>query len=108
RILSGIGILAAGLTITVTAHAESFRVLSSWDGSYVQTEVLENFLEQIEKASDGQVSVQMMGPETIPPFEQLDAATGGLVDMLYTHGAYHNNATSVGMALDALTNGTPE
>lgn len=89
-------------------QAEALKVLSSWDSSYVQTQVVEQFMDKLKTASDGSMTLQMFGPETVPPFEQLDSATSGLMDMLYTSGSYHSNVTAIGVALDALYDSTPE
>ena len=108
RLWSALALSLPLLFANKVVQAESFRVLSSWDGSYVQTQVVEQFLEKLKTASEGQIELQMFGPETVPPFEQLDSATGGLMDMLYTNGAYHNNVTTVGLALDGLFESTPD
>ncbi len=99
------GLLAAMLLApAVPAAAQDFRVLSSWDASYAPVEnVLDPFMEKLEAASDGTIRLSRAGPETIPPFEQLDPVSRGLFDMLFTNGAYHYNDTAVAMALDALT-----
>jgi TRAP-type C4-dicarboxylate transport system substrate-binding protein len=84
-------------------EAQDLRVLSSWDASYAPvTEVLEPFMEKLAEESDGALTLTRFGPETIPPFEQLDPVSRGLFDMLFTNGAYHYNDTAVAMALDAM------
>lgn len=100
--------LLIGLTISQMLSAEQFRVLSSWDDSYepvVQT--LGGFLDRLEEESGGEITSSVSGPETFPPFVQLDPVSRGLMDMLFTNGAYHYNDTAVAMSLDSLI-GDPE
>lgn len=97
------GAALMALLAPVAAHSQDMRVLSSWNESYAPvTEVLDPFLERLEAESGGALSLTRFGPETIPPFEQLDPVSRGLFDMLFTNGAYHYNDTAVGMSLDAL------
>lgn len=101
RIAQGAALTA--LLAPVAAYSQDLRVLSSWSESYAPvTEVLDPFLERLEQESGGALSLARSGPETIPPFEQLDPVSRGLFDMLFTNGAYHYNDTAVGMSLDAL------
>lgn len=91
------------LCIAGTAQAQDLRLLSSWDQSYAAVgEVLMPFIEALEQGTTGDLSVNVVGPETIPPFEQLDPVARGLFDMLYTNGAYHFNDIAIGMSLDAM------
>lgn len=100
--------VAAAATIVLggSAQATDLKVLASWDPSYAAVgKVLEPFLEKMESEVTD-VDITLMGPETVPPFEQLDPVARGLFDMLYTNGAYHFNDIGVGMALDAMTGDT--
>ncbi|SFP90988.1 TRAP transporter substrate-binding protein DctP [Tranquillimonas alkanivorans] len=97
------GIAVAATVAPMAAHSQDLRVLSSWSESYAPvTEVLDPFLEKLEEESGGSMTLTRFGPETVPPFEQLDPVSRGLFDMLFTNGAYHYNDTAVGMSLDAL------
>lgn len=97
------GLAVAAAVMPLTAQAQDLRVLSSWGESYAPvTEVLDPFLEMLEEESGGSLTLTRLGPETIPPFEQLDPVSRGLFDMLFTNGAYHYNDTAVGMSLDAM------
>ncbi|MCT4685599.1 MAG: TRAP transporter substrate-binding protein DctP [Roseicyclus sp.] len=97
------GVAVAAAVLPFAAQAQDMRVLSSWGESYAPvTEVLDPFLELLEEESGGSLGLTRLGPETIPPFEQLDPVSRGLFDMLFTNGAYHYNDTAVGMSLDAM------
>ncbi|HCU89370.1 MAG TPA: C4-dicarboxylate ABC transporter substrate-binding protein, partial [Gammaproteobacteria bacterium] len=50
----------------------------------------------------GEITVRITGPGAIPPFEQLQPTSAGLVDILFTHGAYHIGESGIGMALNAI------
>lgn len=99
------GILAAaiGLIHASAATAESLRLLSGWDSSYAPVEaVIDPLMERITEATDGAITITRFGPETIPPFEQLDPVARGAFDLLVTNGAYHYNQTAASMAMEAL------
>ena len=86
-----------------TAFGAEFRVLSSWDKSYpVVPKFLEVFLKNVETASNGDMKFIMRGPETVPPFEQLQPVSSGAFHLLLTHGSYHIGQTPYLLSLDAL------
>lgn len=94
---------AIGLAQVGAAAAEELRLLTSWDTSYAPVEaVIDPLMDKITEATDGALTVTRFGPETIPPFEQLDPVARGAFDMLVTNGAYHYNQTAASMALEAL------
>jgi TRAP-type transport system periplasmic protein len=104
HLLSGLLITTAIAISAPQAIAEDFRMLTGWDTSYAPvTAVLDPFMQRLQEDSDGNVNITRSGPETIPPFEQLDPVSRGLFDMLFTNGAYHYNETSIGMTLDAVS-----
>ena len=91
-----------------SASAEEFHLLSSWSPAYVgHAEIAGRFADQLRRSSKGKITVRITGPEAIPPFEQLQPAAAGLVDLLFTHGAYHTGESGIGMALNAMT-GEPQ
>ena len=76
------------------SYAADFRVLSSWDQTYlVRPKFLEVFLKNVGTASKGDMKFTVSGPETVPPFEQLQPTGSGVFQMLLTHGAYHIGQT---------------
>src|SRR5690606_6647216 len=56
------------------AHAETkLRALSAWATSLPSVpDVFYKFQEAATKASNGEITFQNTGPETVPPFEQLE------------------------------------
>lgn len=98
-------ILAAG---AIPARAETLTMLSSWDESYNAVPVFaQGFAEKLAENSGGELTVELRGPETVSPFEQLQPVSAGLFDMLFTHGAYHLGETAMAFGMDAV-NDDPE
>lgn len=88
-------------------QAQNLRLLSSWDSSYAAvSDVLMPFIKTLKEETTDDIGISVMGPETVPPFEQLDPVGRGLFDMLFTNGAYHFNEIAVGMTLDAMGGNT--
>lgn len=87
----------------VSAQATDLRLLSSWDRTYaIVPSVTEAFMDMVAEASDGDTTITMIGPEAVPPFEQMQPVANGVFDMLFTSGAYHANTLAVGMVMDAV------
>lgn len=101
-----VGLCAAALGAALAvapAHAERLTLLSSWDTTYNAVPVfVDAFIERVSDLSDGDITITMVGPETVPPFEQLQPVSAGLFDMLFTHGAYHLGETAMAFGLDAV------
>jgi TRAP-type C4-dicarboxylate transport system substrate-binding protein len=87
-----------------TVFATEFRALSSWDQTYpVRPKFFEVFLKNVEKASKGDMTFRVSGPETVPPFEQLQPVSSGVFQVLFTHGAYHVGQTPYLTSVEALS-----
>lgn len=94
--------LAATL-VAGSAQAKDMTLLSSWDESYNAVPVFaQGFAERLEEKSDGELNINLRGPETVSPFEQLQPVSTGLFDMLFTHGAYHLGETAMAFGMDAV------
>jgi TRAP-type transport system periplasmic protein len=99
-----IAVAAAGSLHAAPLSAVEFRALSSWDQSYLPRTVLfEKFLKNVEAASNGDMKFRVSGPETVPPFEQLQPAGSNVFQFLFTHGAYHFGTTPYLVAVEGLT-----
>jgi TRAP-type C4-dicarboxylate transport system substrate-binding protein len=97
------GMLVAAVAFAGAAQARSLTMLSSWDSSYNAVPVFaEGFINELKERSDGELNVSMRGPETVPPFEQLQPVSAGMFDFLFTHGAYHLGETSMAFGMDAV------
>ncbi|MBC7286388.1 TRAP transporter substrate-binding protein DctP [Hoeflea sp.] len=92
----------------ISAQSREMRLLTGWDDrSEVVTQVVVPLMDALEAAAEGDLTLQRFGPETIPPFEQLDPVGRGVFDFLFTNGAYHYNQSAVAMAVEAF-DVTPE
>jgi len=85
------------------AGAADIKVLSSWNkdnwGSYAP---LVRFMETVKQIGGDKIKFVVSGPEVVPPFEQLQPASAGVFDMLFTHGIYHGGSKGLGFAFDAV------
>lgn len=96
--------LAFFLSSAATVQAaETIRLLSSFGENVKPTYAnLLIFQKQLEEVSNGEMVIEIAGPEAVPPLEQLQPVTAGAFDMLYTHGAYHSGSKGLSQALDAI------
>lgn len=91
-------LLAAG-----AAQAVELQFLRSWSERYLGTEQMaDEYARMIEDASGGEITVNLIGPDTVPPFEQLEPVQAGAFDMLFTHGAYHAGTTTLVIGVDTV------
>ena len=95
----------AGLSLSAgPAAAVEFRALSSWDQSYVPRKALfEKFLKNVETSSKGDIKFNVSGPETVPPFEQLQPTGSNIFQVLFSHGAYHFGTTPYLVAVEGFS-----
>lgn len=88
---------------TTQAMATELRMLSSYDQSTAYSrEIAQRFINEVEANQDADLTIQLTGPDVVPPFEQLQPVAAGVFQLLYTHGAYHTNTTGVGAAMDGV------
>jgi TRAP-type C4-dicarboxylate transport system substrate-binding protein len=95
--------IAVSVTAASGAQAADLRLLSSWDKTNPAVAALaEPFAKGVETATKGSIKFIISGPETVPPFEQLQPVSTGVFQMLFTHAVYHYGTTGIAMGLDAL------
>lgn len=98
-----------GAAVFATAEAADYRMLMSWDQNYPMRKLLvEPFIKRVDEGSKGSVKLRLSGPETAPPFEQLQPTGSGVFHFLFTHGAYHFGTTAHATAVEALSGGLDE
>jgi TRAP-type C4-dicarboxylate transport system substrate-binding protein len=104
QLIRAIAAFAALVVVPATqAFGADFRLLASWDKNYPGvTHIAEPFIKNVEAATKGRMKLIMSGPETVPPFEQLQPVGSGAFQFLFTHGAYHFGTTPFLAALEAL------
>jgi TRAP-type C4-dicarboxylate transport system substrate-binding protein len=95
--------LSLAVSAIAAAQAETIKLLSSWGEndkpSYANTLL---FKKNVEAISGGKITVEISGPEVVPPFQQLQPVSAGVFDVLYTHGAYHAGAKGLALGADAI------
>jgi TRAP-type C4-dicarboxylate transport system substrate-binding protein len=95
--------IALSVGIAGGAQAADLRFLSSWDKTNPAVgTIAEAFTKGVEGATKGSVKFIISGPETVPPFEQLQPASTGVFQMLFTHGIYHYGTTGMAVGMDAV------
>jgi TRAP-type C4-dicarboxylate transport system substrate-binding protein len=96
-------VFATSLALTFSAQAADVRLLSSWDRTNPAVSTLaEAFTKGVETATKGNIKFLVSGPETVPPFEQLQPVSTGVFQMLFTHGIYHYGTTGMAVGMDAV------
>jgi len=79
------------------------KVLSSWGQEYLYVrEFLIPYVDRLNKKSAGKLQVSWLGPEAVPPFEQLKPLSTGVFDVLFTHPAYHMGEVALGVSMDLV------
>lgn len=79
------------------------RMLTTWDDRYPgQTVICERYADMLEEASGGDIAVDVFGPETIPPLEQLEPVQNGLFQVLCTYPGFHSGTTTLVTGLDSI------
>lgn len=78
-----------------------WKVLTSWGPNYKPYEYqLVRWMNAINKELKGRLQVTAVGPEAVPPFEQLKPLRAGIFDVLWTHSAYHAGDIGLGIGMD--------
>jgi TRAP-type C4-dicarboxylate transport system substrate-binding protein len=96
-------VLATSIAWVSGSKAADIRLLSSWDKTNPAVGVLADpFAKGVEAATRGSIKFIVSGPETVPPFEQLQPVTTGVFQMLFTHGIYHYGTTGLAVGMDAV------
>lgn len=91
-------------TAATSATAQTnIRMLKTWDARYPGSVVIcDRFAELLTEASGGQITVQMSGPETIPPLEQLEPTQLGLFQILCTYPGFHTGSATLLTGLESI------
>jgi TRAP-type C4-dicarboxylate transport system substrate-binding protein len=95
--------LALAAASPALAQTKTIKLLSSWDRTtFAALEGALVFQEQVAKISGGKLEVDIKGPETVPPFQQIQPVSAGVFDMLWTHGVYHAGSKGLTLVVDAM------
>jgi TRAP-type C4-dicarboxylate transport system substrate-binding protein len=96
-------LIGMALVVSVPAQATELRTLSSWDETHPARRILLNtYVKNVGAASKDDLTFKLSGPETAPPFEQLQPVGAGVFQMLFTHPGYHTGITRFLLPVDGL------
>jgi TRAP-type transport system periplasmic protein len=77
-----------------------WNALSSWGTDQAQTRLFfVPLVDRINKKAAGRLQVSWVGPEAVPPFEQLKPLRAGLFDVLFSSPSYHMGEVSLGVGM---------
>jgi TRAP-type transport system periplasmic protein len=84
------------------------RVLSSWGTEQHYTyEYVVAFVDKVNKRAAGRLQLSWVGPEAVPPFEQLKPLSTGVFDILFSHPAYHMGEVAIAIGMDLIKGDAP-
>lgn len=91
-------------SLAAPASAETtVRMLKTWDERYPgATVICDRYADLLTEASGGEIVVQMSGPETIPPLEQLEPTQNGLFQVLCTYPGFHTGSATLLAGLESI------
>lgn len=88
--------LAAAAAIASTPlQAETLKMIVSWPESNTMAYMPGAQLKKNIEAAGVDLDIEISGPETVPPFEQISPTSAGVFDIIYTYPAYHDKALTV-------------
>jgi TRAP-type mannitol/chloroaromatic compound transport system substrate-binding protein len=105
---AGFALAAAASAVDAQAATE-LKLLSSWNRAEWPTyAVIDGYQKFVDEFSRGQVKIDIKGPETVPPFQQIQPVSAGVFDLLFTHGVYHAGSKGIALVVDAIENNPPK
>ncbi len=107
RVLTSLAIVIGTAAVLGTAASQavagsSLKILRSWPPVIDAVRIIERYHEQVEQAAAGELKLSQVGPEVVPPLEQLNPVSAGVFDFLFSHGAYHGGSNGLLIGVDAL------
>jgi len=98
-----VGAVLACTLVSGTVQAESLKLVSAFNSNQANYRViLETFVDKVNENTGDGVSISVVGPEAIAPLELLEPLQTGIIDMIFTHAAYHAGTTKIGLAADGI------
>ncbi len=104
KVLGTLTAAAVGALMSVSVGAaEEMKMLTAWGPNHSGTaNMAYGYIDLVKEMTDGAVSITPNGPEVVPAGKQLQPVSGGVFDLIYTHGLYHTGDTGIGAAIDAV------
>ncbi|MDD2925402.1 TRAP transporter substrate-binding protein DctP [Rhodoferax sp.] len=95
--------IGAGWPQLVQAQTRELKVLSGFAPNIAfSRDIIRVYLDNVQKASAGQMTSRLNGPEVVPFADQFQPVAAGAFDLLFTHPAYHSGTTAIGLSMDAI------
>ena len=89
--------------VSTNAMAETLQIVSSWASNQATYRVnVETFVARVGEYTNAEVEFNIVGPDAISPLELVEPLQTGIVDMIFTHPAYHAGTSKIGMAADGI------
>jgi TRAP-type C4-dicarboxylate transport system substrate-binding protein len=83
--------------------AQELRFLNAFDARYPPTKMLvQNYADTVQKATNGNVTFRISGPEVVSAFQQFEPVSKGAFDLLFTVQPYHVGTTSVSLGIYSI------
>lgn len=77
------------------AQAKTLKLLASWDEANTMAYLPGKKLKENVEAGNSGLEIEISGPETVRPFEQLAPVSAGVFDMIYTYPPYHSKGITI-------------
>lgn len=88
--------------LTASASAEDLRLLVSWPTGNPANTMAVQFQEIVKEVGKGAINIELVGPDVVPPAQQLQPVSAGAFDMFLTVGAYHAGEKGLAVVLDGI------
>lgn len=70
-------------------QAVVLKAVSSWERNITFAQPLLRLMERIDKNTGGELKLELVGPEVVPPFEAVTATSRGVADFAHTTPAFY-------------------
>lgn len=89
-----------------TTSADTLKLVNSWPSNQTTVRIIsDTFAKKLEEYTAGSTTINAVGPESIGPLELVEPLQAGIVDLIFTHPAYHAGTTRIGIAADTIPGG---
>tara|TARA_B100000378_G_scaffold248953_1_gene221983 strand:+ start:1367 stop:2371 length:1005 start_codon:yes stop_codon:yes gene_type:complete len=98
-----VAVALLGLANTAARAETRLRLISPWPSNLAIVETSETaYINAVREASNGEIIIERSGPEVIPPFQQLEPLSAGVMDLMLSTPAYHQGDTGVGALISGI------
>jgi len=107
-VVFGMGLFLMGFPVKETEAAPKIvlKAVSAWPVSHTNNDYYKIFMKQVMEKSNGEIEIQFLGgPEVVSVFDQLKAASTGLVDMINSVPTYYSGIVPEGTITDLIKAG---